>query len=73
MKITNLESMHSRINAVQQQADKQLVIWFGDAVPTLTNDPANEWTDEVTKEMHLHDIYYNRSYAQTGGRKGLFV
>ncbi len=62
-----LESMQSRINAVQQQADKQLVIWFGDAVPTLTNDPANEWTDDATREMHLHDIYYNRSYAQTGG------
>jgi hypothetical protein len=62
-----LKSMQSRINAVQQQADKQLVIWFGDAVPTLTNEPANEWTDEATKEMHLHDIYYNRSYAQTGG------
>ena len=62
-----LGSMQSRINAVQDQADKQLVIWFGDAVPTLTNDPANEWADEATKEMHLHDIYYNRSYAQTGG------
>nr|DAX24116.1 MAG TPA: Putative tail protein [Caudoviricetes sp.] len=62
-----LESMQGRINAVQQQADKQLVIWFGDAVPTLTNEPANEWADDTTKELHLHDIYYNRSYAQTGG------
>ena len=62
-----IASLKSQLNAVQQQADKQLVIWFGDAVPTLTNDPANEWTDEATKEMHLHDIYYNRSYAQTGG------
>ena len=62
-----LESMQSRINAVQQQADKQLVIWFGDAVPTLTNEPANEWADDTTKGLHEHDIYYNRSYAQTGG------
>lgn len=62
-----LETMQGRINAVQQQADKQLVIWFGDVVPTLTTEPANEWADEATKEMHLHDIYYNRSYAQTGG------
>ena len=62
-----LNTMQGRINAVQQQADKQLVIWFGDAVPTLTTEPANEWTDEATKEMHLHDIYYNRSYAETGG------
>lgn len=62
-----LETMQGRINAVQQQADKQLVIWFGDAVPTLTNAPANEWADDETKELHEHDIYYNRSYAQTGG------
>ena len=62
-----LDSMQGRINSVQQQADKQLVIWFGDAVPTLTTEPANEWADEATKEMHLHDIYYNRSYAETGG------
>ena len=62
-----LDSMQGRINSVQQQADKQLVIWFGDAVPTLTTEPANEWTDDATKEMHVHDIYYNRSYAETGG------
>ena len=62
-----LESMQGRINAVQQQSDKQLVIWFGDVVPTLTTEPANEWTDETTKELHEHDIYYNRSYAETGG------
>lgn len=62
-----LDSMQGRINSVQQQADKQLVIWFDDAVPTLTTEPANEWTDDATKEMHVHDIYYNRSYAETGG------
>ena len=62
-----LETMQGRINAVQQQADKQLVIWFGDAVPSLTNEPANEWADDETKGLHEHDIYYNRSYAQTGG------
>ena len=62
-----LETMQGRLNAVQQQSDKQLVIWFGDVVPTLTTEPANEWTDETTKELHEHDIYYNRSYVETGG------
>ncbi len=62
-----LESMQGRISSVMQQSDKQLFIWFGDVVPTLTIEPANEWADEATKEMHLHDIYYNRSYAETGG------
>ena len=62
-----LETMQGRISAVQQQSDKQLVIWFGDVVPTLTSEPANEWADETTKELHEHDIYYNRSYVETGG------
>jgi len=62
-----LETMQGRINAVQQQSDKQLVIWFGDVVPTLTTEPANEWADETTKTLHEHDIYYNRSYVETGG------
>lgn len=62
-----LETMQGRISAVQQQSDKQLVIWFGDTVPTLTTEPANEWTDDATKELHEHDIYYNRSYVETGG------
>lgn len=62
-----LDTMQGRINAVQQQSDKQLVIWFGDVVPTLTTEPANEWTDDTTKELHEHDIYYNRSYVETGG------
>lgn len=62
-----LSSMQSRIDSVKEQTDHQLLICFGDAIPTLTNEPANEWTDDETKEMHLHDLYYNRSYAETGG------
>ena len=62
-----IASLKSQLNSVQQQSDKQLVIWFGDVVPTLTTEPANEWTDETTKELHEHDIYYNRSYVETGG------
>lgn len=62
-----LSSMQSRIDSVKEQTDHQFLICFGDAIPTLSNEPANEWTDDETKEMHLHDLYYNRSYAETGG------
>lgn len=62
-----LSSMQSRIDSVKEQTDHKFLICFGDAIPTLTNEPANEWTDDEMKEMHLHDIYYNRSYAETGG------
>ena len=62
-----LASLRSQLTAVQQQADKQIVIWFGDAIPTLNNEPASAWLDDLTRSDHLHDVYYNRSYAHTGG------
>lgn len=62
-----LESMQGRIRSVMQQSDRNITFYFGDAVPSLTNEPANEWTDDETKEMHEHDVYYNRSYVETGG------
>ena len=62
-----LASLRSQLTAVQQQNDKQIVIWFGDAVPTLNNEPASAWLDDLTRSEHLHDVYYNRSYAHTGG------
>lgn len=62
-----LESMQGRISSVLQQSDRQMTFYFGDAVPSLTNEPANEWADDATKELHEHDIYYNRSYVETGG------
>lgn len=62
-----LSSLKSQIKAVQEQNDKQIVIWFGDAVPTLDIAPSADWQDEFTRKNHLHDIYYNKSYAKTGG------
>lgn len=62
-----LESMQGRISSVMQQSDRNITFYFGDAIPSLTNEPANEWTDDETKEMHEHDVYYNRSYVETGG------
>ena len=62
-----LESMQGRISSVLQQSDRNITFYFGDAIPSLTNEPANEWTDDETKEMHEHDVYYNRSYVETGG------
>ena len=62
-----LASLRSQLTAVQQQADKQIVIWFGDGIPALNNSPAGEWPDDLTRSEHLNDVYYNRSYAHTGG------
>ena len=62
-----LASLKSQINAVEQQSDKQMVLWFGDKKPSLNNAPAMEWQDDFTRNEHVNDIYYNRSFAKTGG------
>lgn len=62
-----LASLKSQINAVEQQSDKQMVIWFGDEKPSLSNAPAMEWQDDFTRNEHMNDVYYNRSFAKTGG------
>lgn len=62
-----LASLKSQINAVEQQSDKQMVLWFGDEKPSLRNAPALEWQDDFTRNEHVNDIYYNRSFAKTGG------
>ena len=62
-----LASLKSQINAVEQQSDNQMVLWFGDEKPSLRNAPALEWQDDFTRNEHVNDIYYNRSFAKTGG------
>lgn len=62
-----LSSLKSQLQAVQEQNDKQIAIWFGDTVPTLETAPSADWQDDFTRQEHLHDIYYNKSYAKTGG------
>lgn len=62
-----LSSLRSQLQAVQEQNDKQIVIWFGDTVPALETSPSADWQDEFTRREHLHDIYYNKGYARTGG------
>jgi predicted nucleic acid-binding Zn-ribbon protein len=44
---------------VQQQLDKAISTWFYTGVPTLTNAPAKDWTDDDTKNTHIGDLYYD--------------
>lgn len=64
---TLVSSLEASLEQVREQNDKQIVIWFGDAIPTLSNEPASDWSTNALKEEHLKDIYYNKSYASTGG------
>lgn len=62
-----LRGLRNQVNSVKSQTDKQMVIWLGEGVPTMGNEPASDWQDESTRELHEHDLYYNKSQASADG------
>lgn len=58
------------LNSVKEQGDKRFEIHFGYGEPTADTTPAVEWTTDEEKELHVQDIYYDRSVeaASEGGR-----
>lgn len=40
-------------------SDSQYVTWYYPGVPTLTNNPAINWTDSTIKSLHLGDVYHD--------------
>jgi hypothetical protein len=53
------------IENLQNQIDGAITTWFFNGVPTLSNQPAVEWTTDEEKANHLGDLYYdqNTGYA----------
>lgn len=49
------------LNDLQSQIDGSIQTWFYSGVPTLANQPANQWTDSTTRNNHLGDLYYDTS------------
>lgn len=63
----SLNRINSKINSIKEQSDKCFTIWMDAYTPTLENLPASDWADDVTKNEHLQDIFYNTAKT-TGGR-----
>ncbi|GEM_PF-4780032 len=63
-----LQAYQADIDDIKAQADEQVVLWFGEQVPTLDNEPANAWTTDDLKLAHIKDIYYNKAAKENGGR-----
>lgn len=59
----NLDEFATIVNGslgeLQDQIDGAIETWFYDPVPTLTNQPAVNWTTEKDKNTHLGDLYYD--------------
>ena len=55
------------IENLQNQIDGNITSWFGDYVPTASNEPASGWTTEDLKSQHLGDLFYINEGAGQGG------
>lgn len=59
----NLDEFAAIVNGslgeLQDQIDGAIETWFYDPVPTLTNEPAVNWTTNKDKNIHLGDLYYD--------------
>lgn len=59
----NLDDFATIVNGslkdLQDQIDGAIETWFYDPVPTLTNQPAANWTTDKDKNTHLGDLYYD--------------
>jgi hypothetical protein len=49
------------LESLQTDADTHFDIWYGEAAPTLENEPAVEWTTDSKKAEHVGDLYFDRS------------
>ena len=63
-----MQAYQADLDDIRAQADEQVVLWFGEQVPTLDNEPANAWTTDDMKLEHVKDIYYNKAAKDNGGR-----
>ena len=48
------------IENIQSQVDGNITTWFLIGVPTIENQPANEWLTDKDKNNHLGDLYYDQ-------------
>lgn len=56
-----LDQYGADLDAIRTQTDKEYTIWFGDAVPTLYNEPAVNWTTKEELAKHEQDMYFSNS------------
>ena len=54
-------SIQTYVDTLQFQVDHMAEIYYGTAVPTLSNTPASDWDTNDIKDIHVDDLYYNTS------------
>lgn len=54
---------NAQIAEIQSQLDGSIQSWSGNAVPTLNNAPAEDWTTPAQRAEHVGDTYFVNSDA----------
>lgn len=57
------EEYDAQIAEIQNQLDGNIQSWSGNAVPTLNNLPASDWTTAAARAEHVGDMYFINSDA----------
>lgn len=57
--ISFVNQLSKDLESVKNQVDGAIETWFYDPVPTLSNEPAVNWTKNEDKNVHLGDLYYD--------------
>ena len=52
-------------NNLQSQLDGQVIAWFYDYAPTLSNAPASLWTTEALRDQHANDTFTHLTTGQS--------
>lgn len=58
--INLVNELKQNIGNLQDQIDGVIETWFYDPVPTLSNEPAVNWTTDNDKNNHLGDLYFDK-------------
>jgi hypothetical protein len=59
------EFLQQQITDLETLVDDGYTSWFYEGVPTLSNEPAVNWTDDPTKQNHVGDTYYDMTSGTT--------
>lgn len=68
-----IQNLTNVTNDLQSQIDGEIVSWFYEGTPTLSNAPAVDWNTDVLKERHLGDMYYDVGTGLTSGFAYRFI
>lgn len=51
---------NENLSDLSKKVSTKITTWYYSGVPTLLNEPANDWTDDEQKSEHLGDLYYDK-------------